>query len=341
VPVCADLEPYRGVLVEGETGFLFRDAEGLAALLERLAGDPALRAAVAARASRWARTERLERPRAVDRLETYRTWARELGYPFEPGAHPELGQAGIPSPGGYTPLSGPLPAALYEALLLARRDPSAASRSFAELAARTPGFYLPRLYQARSQADPAAAVRLLEEALALAPASCAAAYLVAERLAEAGRLDEARGAFSRCEEICPELGAAAWRLGELLAAGGSRAAALDCFRRAHAQNPFLAGPALQLAVAALAEGRAPESVALLGELVRRDDRLLPARLLLGRALIESGRPGDAVVHLEFALGRSADPVPALLQLARAQSMLGQVQVARYLLEEAKRHGAKV
>ena len=63
--VCADLEPYREVVRPGETGYLFADAAELETVLERALVEGDVRAAIPARAARYAASERLERRHAA------------------------------------------------------------------------------------------------------------------------------------------------------------------------------------------------------------------------------------------------------------------------------------
>ena len=66
--VCADLEPYREVVRPGETGYLFADAAELETVLERALAEGEVRAAIPARAARYAASDRNERRHAKDRL---------------------------------------------------------------------------------------------------------------------------------------------------------------------------------------------------------------------------------------------------------------------------------
>ena len=63
--VCADLEPYRDVVRPGETGYLFADAAELETVLERALAEGEVRAAIPARAARYAASERIERRHAA------------------------------------------------------------------------------------------------------------------------------------------------------------------------------------------------------------------------------------------------------------------------------------
>ena len=82
--LCADLQPYADVR-DGETGLLYHHPDQLAAHLDMLLGDEALRRRIADRASEEARTERLERRHAPDRLAFYCEAAAALpGIPLLP-----------------------------------------------------------------------------------------------------------------------------------------------------------------------------------------------------------------------------------------------------------------
>ncbi|KMO42289.1 hypothetical protein VQ03_11130 [Methylobacterium tarhaniae] len=77
----ADLDPYQGRVVPGETGLLFGDPAGLCAGLDRLAGDAALRERIRAQAyRRMCETRRLP-DRVGERLAWYETLVRRAGPP--------------------------------------------------------------------------------------------------------------------------------------------------------------------------------------------------------------------------------------------------------------------
>src|SRR5204863_2317058 len=78
--VCADLEPYRDVVRPGETGYLFADAAELETVLERALAEGEVRAAIPARAARYAASERNERRHARDRMGFYLAVAAQIGF---------------------------------------------------------------------------------------------------------------------------------------------------------------------------------------------------------------------------------------------------------------------
>ena len=80
------LEPYREVVRPGETGYLFADAAELETVLERALAEGDVRAAIPARAARYAASERLERRHARDRLGFYLSVAAQMGFEIK-GRH--------------------------------------------------------------------------------------------------------------------------------------------------------------------------------------------------------------------------------------------------------------
>jgi tetratricopeptide (TPR) repeat protein len=73
VPVLAAVTPYLQHVVNGHNAFLFRDNAELTSILDRLVSEPETRAAVAARAHDYVARERIEDPRADDRVRFYRS----------------------------------------------------------------------------------------------------------------------------------------------------------------------------------------------------------------------------------------------------------------------------
>ena len=341
-PLCADLQPYADVR-DGETGLLYRHPEQLAAHLDRLLGDEALRRRIADRASDEARTERLERRHAPDRLAFYCEAAAAAGHPLAPAPHPEIAGTGLwertpdDFPGSrYRRASGgEVERLIHDGLVLARDGhPGEAGRCFSEATRRDPSSYLAWMHAGNAEPDPVQAVRLLRRAVELAPESCAASYLLGVRLLAVG--DEAgTGELRRCALLAPALGAAQALLGERALAAGDETVGRRLLLEALDENPWLVTSAAVLAQADLAAGRPEAALGPLQRALAADGRFWQTQYLAGRALLASGRPAEARPHLEAALERAENPAPVLEQLARAQVALGNLNEARLLIEELK------
>ncbi len=229
-PLCADLPPYVDVR-DGETGLLYRTPEELAAQLDRLLGDDALRRHIADRAAGKVRTERLERRHAPKRLAFYAEAAAAAGRILDPGPHPELATAGFGETTGddfpgsrYRRADGGEVARLLYAGLILMRDGNSqeARRYFAEATRRDPASYLAWMHAGNAEPDHARAVPLLRRAVDLAPESCASSYLLGARLLAAGE-ESGTAELRRCALLAPAFGAAQALLGERALATGDEA----------------------------------------------------------------------------------------------------------------------
>src|SRR3954470_18646739 len=185
--VCADLEPYREVVRPGETGYLFADAAELETVLERALVGGDVRAAIPARAARYAASERSERRHAKDRLGFYLSVAAQMGYeikgrqrlPFPPPAIGEERHAAMSFPDSrYLMLgAGEVERLLEDGLKAKESDEiGEARRCFLAAGRLAPRSHLPALLLGTVEA-PAAALEALSRAETLNPTSCHAAYL--------------------------------------------------------------------------------------------------------------------------------------------------------------------
>jgi tetratricopeptide (TPR) repeat protein len=343
--VCADLEPYRDVVRPGETGYLFADAAELETVLERALAEGEVRAAIPARAARYAASERNERQHAKDRLGFYLSVAAQLGYDIKGRSRPVFPPSDLRDErhGGTTfPDSRylMLGAAEVEALLeqgLRHKetgDVAEARRCFLAAARLAPRSHLPPLLLGGVEA-PAAAIEALTRAEALNPLSCQAAYLRGTRLLEVGDVADAAAAFERARKIAPSYGAPQERLGMLAEAAGRSDDACRLFEEAALQNPTFALPIARLAEVAQRGGKIDKAVGLLERILADDPDLSVTNFQLGRAYVELHRYHQARVHLLRAVDGAEDRAAVLTALATAERGLGNHEAAQIALEEAR------
>ncbi len=140
------------------------------------------------------------------------------------------------------------------------------------------------------------ALPLTEQALSEFPWQRELQVLRAEALEKAGRLDEARGAYTKSIELHPEIVENYWRRGAVEVRLGDTEAAERDFR---------------------------ESLA-------RDAKFEQGRLALSRLLSETGRPAEAME----LLGGEGGSATVKATLAEAHLAAGEYDEARSLLEEA-------
>jgi tetratricopeptide (TPR) repeat protein len=348
--VCADLEPYRGSVRAGVTGFLFRDGGELETILERVLLDAGLRAATSAAAAREVGEERLERRRVGERLAFYLETATKLGLALAPrpraaaAAPPlpdvlsELGHEPVFEGSRYVALGDGLVETLVRAGLAERRAGrlDEARRCFLEARRADPGAYWPELLLGETEEDPRLSVEALERACALGPRSCLAPYLLGVRLGYAGLADEAAAALQRARAIAPSFGAPQERLAELAEAAGRLDEACQLYEEAALQQSAFALPVARLASIALADGRVDRAVGLLEQSLAADPDLWLTNFVIGRAYLEQRRFHQARVHLQRALDDAEDRAAVLAELAKAEVGVGDLDAARDALEEARR-----
>ncbi|HEY2729682.1 MAG TPA: tetratricopeptide repeat protein [Polyangia bacterium] len=341
--VCADLEPYRGAVRPGHTGFLFRDASELETILERALAEPELRLATTSTAAREVGDTRLERRHVGDRLAFYLETATQLGLPLAPRPTPTpepLETPGVaPAFAGsrYVALGGGETERLLRAGLEERRAGrmAEARRCFTEARRASPRAYMPELLLGETEEDPKLSIEALERAAELGPRSCLAAYLLGVRLGYAGVADEAAAALQRASAIAPSFGAPQERLAELAEAAGRIDEACLLYEEAALQNSAFALPLARLATVALREGRLDKAVGLLERSLADDPDLWLTNLVVGRAYLAQRRFHEARAHLERALEDSEDRAVVLAALAQADLGIGDLDAARNALEQAR------
>jgi tetratricopeptide (TPR) repeat protein len=343
--VCADLEPYREVVRPGETGYLFADAAELETVLERALAEADVRAAIPARAARYAASERSERRHAKDRLGFYLSVAAQMGYeikgrqrlPFPPPEIREERHAAMTFPDSrYLMLgAGEVERLLEDGLKAKQSDEiGEARRCFLAAGRLAPRSHLPALLLGTVEA-PAAALEALSRAETLNPTSCHAAYLRGVRLLEVGDVADAAAAFERARVIAPSFGAPQERLGMLAEAAGRTDDACRLFEEAALQNPTFALPIARLAELAQRDGKIDKAVGLLERILADDPDLSLTNFLVGRTYVELHRYHQARVHLLRALDGAEDRAAVLTALATAERGLGNHDAAKSALEEAR------
>jgi tetratricopeptide (TPR) repeat protein len=344
--VCADLEPYRGAVRPGHTGFLFRDAAELETILERALGEPELCAATTAAAAREVGAQRLEPRHVGDRLAFYLETATRLGLALAPKpratpARDALARLDAPPafPGSrYVSLSGSAAEALVRLGLEERRAGrlGEARRCFTEARRAAPRAYFPELLLGETEEDDRLSIEALERAAELNPRSCLAPYLLGLRLGFAGASDEAAAALQRARVIAPSFAAPQERLAELAEAAGRVEEACQLYEEAALQNGAFALPVARLATRALDEGRVEKAVGLLERSLATDPDLWLTNFVVGRAYLEQRRFHQARLHLQRALDGAEDRPAVLAALAQAEVGVGDLAAARDALEEARR-----
>jgi tetratricopeptide (TPR) repeat protein len=342
--VCADLEPYREVVRPGETGYLFADGAELETVLERALVEGDVRAAIPARAARYAASERLERRHARDRLGFYLSVAAQMGFEIK-GRHrtafppsdlrDERHAAMTFQDSRYLMLGGEVERLLEEGLRHKHAGEIAdARRCFLAAGRLAPRSHLPALLLGGVEA-PAAAIEALSRAEALNATSCQAAYLRGVKLLEVGDVSDAAAAFERARAIAPSYGAPQERLGMLAEAAGRTDDACRLFEEAALQNPTFALPIARLAEIAQRAGKIDKAVGLLERILADDPDLSLTNFLIGRAYVALQRYHQARVHLLRAVDGSDDRAAVLTALAGAERGLGNHDAAKIALEQAR------
>jgi tetratricopeptide (TPR) repeat protein len=342
--VCADLEPYREVVRAGETGYLFADPAELETVLERALAEGDVRAAIPARAARYAASDRNERRHAKDRLGFYLSVAAQMGFEikgrkrlvFPPPEIRDERHAAMTYPDSryYTLGAGEVERLLEEGLRHKRAGAvTEARRCFLAAGRLAPRSHLPSLLLGGIEA-PAAAIEALSRAESMNPMSCHAAYLRGVRLLEVGDVADAAAAFERARAIAPTFGAPQERLGMLAEAAGRTDDACRLFEEAALQNPTFALPIARLAEIAQRTGKIDKAVGLLERILSDDPDLSLTNFLIGRAYVELHRFHQARLHLLRAVEGAEDRAAVLTALATAERGLGNHDAAKSALEEA-------
>lgn len=192
VPVVKHLRPYEESVVQGKTGFLYRDSDELISCLSRLARDPGLRAMVASAARDYVERQRMQKQDAGKRVAFYRHLLHATGN----------GKRDIPSFQGDFLAWSALPGAvkdgghlkleptrfellLHDGLVAMQtlRDSELARHLFQEASALVPQDYLPFLFSSSLSTDP---IACLMGAIERRPLSVKAWTLLGEEFMKKG-----------------------------------------------------------------------------------------------------------------------------------------------------------
>ena len=177
------------------------------------------------------------------------------------------------------------------------------------------------------QGDPAAAVGLLRQALAVQPAFPAAWANLAELLEGLGRAPEAIAAWREAVAHRPGDPAMLRRLGDLLRANGQAAEAVPVYRQVLGKAPADAEAWLNLGLALLASGRAEGAITAMLRARELAPTLAGALAGLGAALAARGNWVAAVPALQGALAERPSDTASGVLLGRALLALGRVPAA--------------
>jgi hypothetical protein len=210
VPVMAAAPAYQVTLKPGQTGFLFRNADELIAILDGLVNDLAGRVRVAIAARDYVLTERLQLPCAAARTDFYRALLHGAGAPPR-GARESAAETFA----AFAALDGARPNGRHLMLLPTAFElhlrqglcPSTGvsqheiRRSFRAASDLEPESYLPHLLGAYAAE---ATRRSLEQAIARNAHSVKAWMLLGEEFSAGGEIHRAIDCFRHAAEISPE-----------------------------------------------------------------------------------------------------------------------------------------
>jgi len=238
VPVLADLEPYRSSVVNGKTGFLYKNDSDLINILELLENNRQTLLNISGSASDYVNSQRLQLRHISERMAFYGYSARPLGQLKERHTDPAAlfdrlcTIEGAVRHGRFLELSSSgFEKALYAglALLQGGSERQSANDYFKRASELRPQNYLPFLYSSRISEDP---VSVLAKAIKLAPLSIMANILMGEELARQGKVIETLNAFNNALSVFPGYEIPLIRAGRLLKDTGRHEQAEQLFKRA-------------------------------------------------------------------------------------------------------------
>jgi tetratricopeptide (TPR) repeat protein len=233
---------------------------------------------------------------------------------------------------------GPLAAGLAACALVL-----AASRSYPvpKEASQASGLYWLAIAESRAGRS-AEAVRLLREATALFPGSCAAQAALGVNLHAEGRAEEAIAALERALELCPDDVLALDTLAELQLGAGRPVEAEALARRSIAAAPHLRRGYYELGRAAADQGRLAEAAEAFRAALERGPDSFNSAYALGRVELALGRDAPAIEALARAVASPERVEASFLadaygQLAQALRRAGRGEEAlRYESEAGRR-----
>jgi len=238
VPVASNLAPYKNSVVNGETGFLFKNEMDLIKILEILINDRQIQKNVSASAKAYVTNQRLQSAHIRERIEFYRNniatkQIRKVGHPG-----PETLIAHWCSFNGairhdsFLELSNTeFEKSIYTGLALMQNksEKATANEYFKKASILDPQNYLPFLYSCQISKDP---VSNLANAIKLAPFSIKSHILLGEEFARHDKIIDALNAFNNALEIFPEYEIPLLRAGNILERIGKHDQAEQLFKRA-------------------------------------------------------------------------------------------------------------
>jgi tetratricopeptide (TPR) repeat protein len=174
------------------------------------------------------------------------------------------------------------------------------------------------------------ALEHMRRAVELKPDFMEARLNLGAALLDAGKGDEAQGAFEAALAIDSTSAAAHFRLGSILLDHGRPREAAARFEQALVLDPKLASARNSLGVARLREGRADQAIPLFQDSLREGPGNADVEANLGTALLRVGREAEAETHLRAALALKPDN-------SAAHTSLGALLARRGNLAEALPH----
>ncbi|HVG32767.1 MAG TPA: tetratricopeptide repeat protein [Pyrinomonadaceae bacterium] len=179
------------------------------------------------------------------------------------------------------------------------------------------------------EGDAAAALKTVEQAVALAPDNFDAQFALGRSLYGAGDLQGAVKSFRAAVALRPEDAKARFFLATALEGAGETESALAAYRELLALQPDSADGHLGLGALLVKLGgdRTLEGTKELMRAVSLNGDLYEARITLGRTLVRLGRAEEAVEHLERAAALAPRNPEPHYQLALAYRRLGKLAQA--------------
>jgi len=206
VPVMKRLEPYRGSVIHGETGFLYTDTQELIETLSLLAGDPILMEGIARSARRYVLENCLEAAHSPERVQFYRDLLLKTSgatdcHHLSEQINGWAAMDGAIVTGRHIRLEPTKFELLLQDGLLAMqetKDRETALRLFRRASAIEPLNYLPYLYLAHISLD---TPETLRKAVELNPFSLNARIMLGDTFAQRGNTREALRCFNEAAEV--------------------------------------------------------------------------------------------------------------------------------------------
>lgn len=227
VPVVRLLEPYRSTVIDGETGFFFRDQEEMISILDGLSTDAERRFSVGKAAREYVAADRMEKDHAPERIEFYRGLVTALR-----GRVPGNGRNGLfaalrdmedaETTGRHLRLHpSRFETLIHNGLVIRQvdKDRERAAVLFKQARDLEPGNYLPYLLSAFARVDP---VGDLKKALSLNPFSLRAWIWLGEHFMKEKNPQDAMECFNSAAALFPDYEVPYLRALALLRAMGRR-----------------------------------------------------------------------------------------------------------------------